>query len=210
MYDVIYPADEARIRHVECVVAASYFDAQELIGFGVEPGSPEVSEPFVEDNEFEKPFRLWDSPVYLRDFFARHREFFGQEYWVGITESEFVHDVLHSVNIIRKELLKLLNSNRLSSIVSPLGREEEDLRHHKSIRVKIKQGWIHRRLAFRFYAIEIEEDKCYLITGAAIKIHKDMGKAPNTKVELRKLNHALSELAANNIDTKELFIDFIF
>ncbi|MDE5750239.1 MAG: hypothetical protein K2H87_05670, partial [Duncaniella sp.] len=184
--------------------------AEELIGCGVAPDSLEVSEPFVEDNEFEKPFKLWDSPIYLRDFFARHRRFFQQEYWDGITEDEFVHDVLHSINNIKKELIKLLNNNELHSIVQPLDREEEDLRLHKSIRVKIKQGRIRGRFAFRFYAIEIEEGKCYLITGAAIKIHKDMGKAPNTKIEMKKLEFALSELEANEVDTKELFIDFLF
>lgn len=75
--------------------------------------------------------------------------------------------------------------------------------------MKIKQGWIHKRLAFRFYAVEIEEKKCYLITGAAIKIHKDMLKAPNTSIEKKKLSFALNELTSNGIDTKKLFIDFV-
>jgi len=48
-----------------------------------------------------------------------------------------------------------------------------------------------------------------LITGAAIKIHKDMLKAPNTKIEKNKIEYALEELTSNGINTKELFIDFV-
>ena len=94
-------------------------------------------------------------------------------------------------------------------MVEPLEPEANDLRLYQSIGVKIKQGRIHGRLAFRFYAVEIEEKRCYLITGAAIKIHKDMLKAPNTKIEKNKIEFALKELIANGIDTKELFIDFV-
>lgn len=85
-----------------------------------------------------------------------------------------------SLNRIKIELLDLFKSNRLHTIVEPLEPAEEDSRMTRSIRVKIKQGWIHNRLAFRFYAVEVEEKKCYLITGAAIKIHKDMLTAPNS------------------------------
>ena len=64
-------------------------------------------------------------------------------------------------------------------------------------------------MAFRFYAVEIEAKKCYLITSAAIKIYKDMLKVPNTRIEKEKIEFALRELNPNGIDTKELFIDFI-
>lgn len=103
----------------------------------------------------------------------------------------------------------MFNNNQLHTVVEPLEPEANDLRLYQSIGVKIKQGRIHGRLAFRFYAVEIEEKRCYLITGAAIKIHKDMLKAPNTKIEKNKIEFALKELIANGIDTKELFIDFV-
>lgn len=208
-YDLIYPDDEGKMRDVPCLVASSYFDADELTRFGVSPTSYEVSEAFVEYNEFEKVFKLWDSPIYLRQFFNDNIDFFRQEYWAGINEDEFVTDVTKSLNEIRTALIDLFNDNKLYTVVEPLGPEENDLRLYQSIRVKIKQGWIHRRMAFRFYAIEIEEKKCYLITGGAIKVHKDMMKAPNTTIEMNKLEYAYNELSGNGIDTKELFIDFI-
>ena len=209
LYDLIYPSDIDQIRSVPCVVAASYFEAKELIAFGVSHSAFDVQNPFVEDNEFEKAFKLWDSPFYLRKFFNDNIEYFKQEYWIGITEDEFVRDVTKSLNDIRKELINLFADHRLHAVVEPLVPEEEGLRLSQSIRVKLKQGWIHHRLVFRFYAIEIEERKCYLITGATIKVHKDMQKAPNTKIEKEKLEYALNELTENKVDTKELFIDFI-
>lgn len=204
-YDLIYPSDIDQIRSVPCVVAASYFEAKELIAFGVSHSAFDVQNPFVEDNEFEKAFKLWDSPFYLRKFFNDNIEYFKQEYWIGITEDEFVRDVTKSLNDIRKELINLFADHRLHAVVEPLVPEEEGLRLSQSIRVKLKQGWIHHRLAFRFYAIEIEERKCYLITGATIKVHKDMQKAPNTKIEKEKLEYALNELTENKVDTKGLF-----
>lgn len=68
-YDLIYPSDIDQIRSVPCVVAASYFEAKELIAFGVSHSAFDVQNPFVEDNEFEKAFKLWDSPFYLKKFF---------------------------------------------------------------------------------------------------------------------------------------------
>lgn len=55
-YDLIYPSDIDQIRSVPCVVAASYFEAKELIAFGVSHSAFDVQNPFVEDNEFEKAF----------------------------------------------------------------------------------------------------------------------------------------------------------
>ena len=75
-YDLIYPSDIDQIRSVPCVVAASYFEAKELIAFGVSHSAFDVQNPFVEDNEFEKAFKLWDSPFYLRKFFNDNIEYF--------------------------------------------------------------------------------------------------------------------------------------
>lgn len=209
LYDLIYPEIENKMMAAPCVVAASYFGTEELIGFGVQPDAFEVNEPFTEDNEFDKVFKLWESPIYLRKFFSEHSSYFTQEYWDGISEDKFVCDVTNSLNAIKDEFINIFHDNTLYTVVEPLAPEEEDLRMCQSIRVKIKRGWIHHRLAFRFYAVEIEEKKCYLITGATIKVHKDMMKAQNTAIEMKKVEFALNELSSNGIDTKELFIDFI-
>lgn len=207
-YDIIYPNDESQLEKVPCIVAAAYFDREELIKLGVDPAAYEVNPCFASENEFSKVFKLWDSPKYLKEFFDEHIDFFMQEYWDDITEEEFVEDVFKSLNRIKREFIDLFNSHTLHTKVEPLEPKEEDERSHKSIRVKIKRGYIHGRYAFRFYAIEIEENKCYLITGAAIKIHKDMLKAPNTTIEMAKLKYALKELSSDGIDTKDAFLGY--
>ena len=119
-YDLIYPSDIDQIRSVPCVVAASYFEAKELIAFGVSHSAFDVQNPFVEDNEFEKAFKLWDSPFYLRKFFNDNIEYFKQEYWIGITEDEFIRDVTKSLNDIRNELINPFAAQRLHAVVEPL------------------------------------------------------------------------------------------
>lgn len=208
LYDLIYPENEKEIWKVPVIVAA-YFDKKELLSLGVKSDAFEVDQTFIEENEFVKVFKLWDSPLYLRKFYIEHKEFFDDDYWNGITEDEFVEDVTASLNRIKAELIDLFLKHKFHSKMEPLTPEEKDLRLSQSIRVKIKQRWIHDRLAFRFYAIEIERGQCYLITGGSIKIHEDMLKAPNTTIEINKLKYALNIISGNNIDTKELFLDYI-
>jgi hypothetical protein len=209
LYDIVFPESEALISQEECVIAASYFDVDELKSFGVSESAFELDDAFVEENEFEKVFKLWESPLYLHRFFIEYESFFQQDYWDGITEGEFVNDVLKSVLAIKRRLLALMRNRELHSIVEPLDLIDKEKRDTQSIRVKIKEGSVIGRYVFRFYAIEIEERHCYLITGATIKVHKDMGKAPNTEIELLKIRFAYDELMNNGVDTKELFIDFI-
>lgn len=45
-------------------------------------------------------------------------------------------------------------------------------------------------MPFRLYAIEIDFD-CFIITEGAIKIVEEMKQAPDTKLELLKLNTVL-------------------
>ena len=207
-YDLIYPDNHGDMNITPCIIAAVYFDEDELIRLGVPKDSLEVQEPFWDYNEFKKAFELWSSPAFLSDFFDKYQSFFEQDYWKSISEEEFQTQVLRSLNRNRKELMQKMSSNDFCSLVNPLDDKEETKRLSDSIKVKIKQGVIKGHFPFRFYAIEIEEKKCYLITGATIKVHKDMGKAPNTKIELKKLEKVYGVLDAKEVKTKETFIDF--
>lgn len=207
-YDLIYPERQWEMFDAPCIVAAVYFDEDELIGFGVPEDSLEVQDPFWDLNEFEKPFELWASPKFLSDYYDRYKSFLGQEYWKEITEEEFLADVSRSIRHNKEELVSKMESNKFYSLVEPLDNNEEVKRLSDSIKVKIKQGQIKGRYPFRFYAIEIEEEKCYLITGATIKVHKDMGKAPNTIIELKKLEKVYRVLETRDVKTKDTFITF--
>ena len=143
-FDIIYPENKADAFDAECVIAAVFFDEDELRTFGVKSDSLELDDAFYNYNQFEKAFKLWSSPQYLSDFYNQFKTYFQTEYWRDISETTFL--------------------------------------------------------------TEVEEKKCYLITGATIKVHKDMKKADNTDIELTKLEHALKYINYNDIDTKDTFV----
>ena len=207
-YDLLYPIEEREMLGAPCIVAAVYFDRDELLEIGVEPDAMELDEAFINENEFCKAFRLWLSPLYLSDYYDKYRSFFESKYWHGITEADFLKEVHRSINKIKEELINKMESNDFPSLVEPLDDIDKEKRVYDSIRVKIKQGTICEHYPFRFYAIEVEENKCYIITGATIKVHKDMGKANNTKLELEKLRRVFNKLAAHDVKDKDTFIDY--
>ena len=209
LYDLICPQNEQDLNEAPCVVAAVYFSKEELIDIGVVPDAIELDDAFIEENEFKKAFKLWGSPLYLSDFFDKYRSFLETEYWRNITEEEFLMDVSRSLRRNKDSLIEKIENNEFHSLVEPLGDEDVEKRLVDSIRVKVKQGTIGGHYPFRFYAIEVEENKCYIITGATIKVHKDMGKAPNTKLELEKLARVMKELEENEVKDKEAFIDYL-
>lgn len=208
-YDLLYPEDEREMLDAPCIVAAVYFNREELIELGMDPGAMELDDAFIEYNEFEKAFKLWQSPLYLSDFFDMYRAFFAAEYWDGITEEGFYRDVNRSIRLIKEELIDRMEKNAFPSLVEPLDSIDDKKRLYDSIRVKIKQGTVAGRYPFRFYAIEIEENKCYIITGATIKVHKDMGKAENTKLELKKLRRVYEELERHGVKDREAFVNYV-
>ena len=205
-FDILYPERREDAFDAECVIAAVFFDEDELLSFGVKSDSLELDDAFYDYNQFEKAFELWSSPQYLSDFYDQFNSFFQAEYWHDISEDTFLSEVGKSLNTIRKTILSAMENNTFHELIEPLQPEEEESRIYESIRVKLKQGTIIGHHPFRFYAIEIEEKKCYLITGATIKVHKDMKKAGNTETELKKLEHTLQHLQEKGLDTKDTFV----
>ena len=205
-FDIIYPERREDAFEAFCVIAAVFFDEDELLSFGVKSDSLELDDAFYDYNQFEKTFELWSSPQYLSDFYDQFKSFFKTEYWHDISEDTFLSEVGKSLNTIRKTIIAAMENNTFHELIEPLQPEEEKSRIYESIRVKLKQGTIIGHHPFRFYAIEIEEKKCYLITGATIKVHKDMKKAGNTEIELKKLEHTLQHLQEKGLDTKDTFV----
>lgn len=205
-FDIIYPENKRDAYDSECVIAAVFFDEDELLSFGVNKNSPELDDVFYNYNQFEKAFELWSSPKYLSDFYDQFKHYFEVEYWRGISEDTFLEEVSQSLNEIRRTILNAIYNNKFHELIEPLEPQEDEKRIYESIRVKLKQGTIIGHHPFRFYAIEVEEKKCYIITGATIKVHKDMKKADNTAIELRKLAHTLQHIKDNDMDTKDTFV----
>lgn len=205
-FDIIYPENKADVFDSEYVIAAVFFEEEELLAFGVEKDSYELDDTFYNYNQFEKAFELWSSPKYLSDFYDQFKSYFQDEYWHNISEYTFQAEVSKSLNRIRKTIIDAMENNTFHKLIEPLEISEGEKRIYESIRVKLKQGTIIGHHPFRFYAIEIEEKKCYLITGATIKVHKDMKKAENTAIELRKLDYTLQHIIRNEIDSKDTFV----
>ena len=209
LYDLIYPKELSEMRDTTCLVAAAVFDELELQSFGVNGNSYDFNPVFADLNEFDKLFALWSSPTYLVEFYEENLTYFEDDYWAGITITRFVIDVKQSLPHIKKQLYESMENNSLSGLAEPLDESEANGRLFRSIRVKFKQGDIFHRFAFRIYAIEIEENTCYLITGGAIKITQQMSQAQNTLVELKKMDYAYRELDEHHVNTKETFIDYL-
>lgn len=205
-FDLIYPERREDAFDAKCIVAAVFFDDEELRSFGVDNNSWELDDAFYDYNQFEKAFELWASPQYLSDFYNQFKSFLEADYWRNISEDNFLREVNQSVTSIKKTILESFENNTFYNLLEPLAVYDENCRLSESIRVKLKQGTIVGHYPFRFYAIEIEEKKCYLITGATIKVHKDMGKVDNTRIELRKLDHTLQYIKGNALDTKDIFV----
>ena len=205
-FDLIYPERREDAFDADCIVAAVFFNDEELQAFGVDSDSWELNDAFYDFNQFEKAFELWASPLYLSDFYDQFKPFLEADYWRNISEDTFQREVSQSLNIIRKAILDSFKNNTFHELLEPLDFSDEQNRLSESIRVKLKQGTIIGHHPFRFYAIEIEEKKCYLITGATIKVHKDMGKADNTRIELKKLDYTLQHIKENTLDTKDVFV----
>ena len=53
------------------------------------------------------------------------------------------------------------------------------------------------------------DENTVCITGGAIKIVKEMSDAPNTEIELKKMERVARNIFDNGIIDKDSFIDFI-
>lgn len=200
----IYPRGNLQV--ADTFLLSVLFTKNELLSMGVNEGQIEVSDLYIDDDEFNKLYKLWKDPSYLDDFFEENQEFFDDEYWNNITKRKFIADVTSSAPVIFAKIRTLFDENKLDEMFKPLDNIDESKEDYTSIRVKSKFGSINRRIAFRIYAVKIENG-CYIITGGAIKISKDMLKAPNTHIELNKINSVYAEFGT--FDDRASFIDFI-
>lgn len=185
------------------------FLASELLSAGVKEDAIDFDPQYIGKTEFRKLFDLWKDPLYLADFFEENEEFFRTPFWEGITEESFVSDVVSSSRVIFQQIGELIKNGRLLEAFESLdGKEDARRRQGRTFKVKAKYGYISHRMAFRFYGVLLDGNTI-CITGGAIKIVREMKDAPNTGIELKKLEMVVSEFNANGVFDKESFIDFI-
>lgn len=199
-YDLVIPEEADQIQKAKCLVVAAYYDAEERLSFGI---PKEIIDAFPEENELSVFFNLLKSPIMISDFYDKNRSLLEETYWQDVSDEEFLSCTLDSAKDIFDWLKPAIQDESWYDDMGPLSPEDAEQRPESSIRVKVKKGIIKNRYPFRIYAIEVEYKRCYIITGGTIKVHKDMRKADNTEIELKKLNYTLRQLQIDGVDTKE-------
>ena len=143
-FDILYPERREDAFDADCVIAAVFFDEDELLSFGVKSDSLELDDAFYDYNQFEKTFELWSSPQYLSDFYDQFKSFFQTEYWHGISEDTFLSEVGRSLNTIRRTIITAMQNNTFYTLIEPLQPEEEEkksLRKHTSQTQARNNNW---------------------------------------------------------------------
>lgn len=193
-------------RWADHFLASIKFSKKELVSYGVPQDSIELEDPYINLCEFDKIRRLWTNPMYVADFFDDNETHLQDPFWRGIDKDRFINDILSSTPYIFREIATACQNGKIDELFKPLDKSDEDKESHTSIRVKHKQGKIGGRFAFRIYAIKIE-DGCYVVTGGAIKVVKEMHQAKNTTIELNKINAAYNKYLGKN--SRAEFVEFV-
>lgn len=198
-------------KYTDRYVASVKFTEVELLSFGVARDADDLdpNSGYIEKNEYHKLMLLWRDPLFLSNFFQGHLSYFNDDYWEGVEEDAFVNDILASSPNIFKQIESSFYNNTIDDLFYPLDKSDENKIEYTTCRVKSYFGKIQKRIAFRVYAIKID-DGSYLITGGALKITKKMEQADNTLIELKKINSVYSKLVGEDVTDQASFVEFIF
>ena len=190
----IYPPD-AEPKEADAVVLAAVFEEEDWEELSLQRDALEYDSLYLGKNEFTNLRAKWRDPFYLRFFYDENKEFFQTQYWRGISKERFVTDVTASRPEIFEDFHKSCINHTIYHHFEPLTEYDAEVRSkneqgkkHQLVKLKSKYGFIINKIAFRLYAIEVDIN-CFIITGGAIKIVKEMKQAPNTNLELQKLDY---------------------
>lgn len=157
-----------------------------------------------EINEFAKCFELWNDPIYLREFFEKHREDLGNEFWNGITIEEAILKTREDAKLFEEELIHLAETGKtekfetLSTLFEPLSNGViEDFEKDKA-KGMLRPSWL------RIYAIRIEAN-LFVVCGGAIKLTLTMNDRDHLKLELEKLEFTRNFLQDDDDENLEFF-----
>ena len=210
----IYPPD-VEPKESEAVVLAAVFEEEDLEELSLQRDALEYDSLYLGQNEFTNLRAKWRDPFYLRSFYDENKEFFQTQYWRGIGKERFVTDVTASRPQIFEDFHKSCINHTIYNHFEPLTEYDAEVRNkneqgkkHQLVKLKSKYGFIINKIAFRIYAIEVDIN-CFIITGGAIKIVKEMKQAPNTNLELQKLDYLFDLLITEGVSTKKGLFELI-
>ena len=202
---------------VEYVVFAIVFEKEDLEELELREDALEFNELYFGKDEYAIFKAKLNDPLYLYSFYKENEELLKAEYWKGISKERFVVDTIVSYPTIFSDFEKAFRQKTLYDLFEPLDKTDEAIRKqneqtkrpHRLLRLKSRYGFIANRIPFRIYAIEVDID-CFIITGGAIKIVEGMRQAPNTSLELQKIEYVFKELRRAGISNKDSLLDYLY
>ena len=211
----IYPPD-VEPKDSEVIVLAAVFEEEDWEELSLQRDALEYDSLYLGNNEFTNTRAKWKDPYYLRSFYDDNRSFFQTPYWRGISKERFVTDVTASRPHIFRDFNNSCIDHEIYNHFEPLSKTDAKIRKnnergkkkHQLVKLKSKYGFKINKIAFRLYAIEVDVN-CFIITGGAIKIVEEMEQAPNTSLELQKIDYIYDMLIAEGISTKKDLFELI-
>ena len=152
-------------------------------------------------SEFERFFDLVNDVEWLHNFFDQNKADLHGGFFGNIIIGSAVSRTLDEAEEMENSLYDYSeqgfggDDNYLQHLFKPLNNFEYTIATHQKSKARIRKGWL------RLYAIRLAEN-CYLVTGGAIKLTKDM-KRDHLQNELKKLEQAKQFLRSNGINYPE-------
>ena len=204
-------------KEVEYVVFAIVFEKEDLEDLGLHDDALEYNELYFEKDEYAIFRAKLKDPLYLHSFYIENEVLLKDQYWRRISKNRFVEDTIASSPTIFSDFKNAFKQKTLYDLFEPLDKRDVAIRKqneqgkhpHRLVRLKSKYGFIANRVPFRIYAIEVDTD-CFIITGGAIKIVEEMKQAPNTYLELKKIDYVFNELQEAGINNKDSLLDYLY
>lgn len=204
-------------QEVEYVVFAIVFEREDFEEFGLPDDALEYNDQYLGKDEYAIFKAKLKDPLYLHSFYKKNEVLLREQYWRGISRDRFVVDTIASYPTIFSDFKKAFTQKTLYDLFEPLDRTEETVRKqneqgeqpHQLVCLKSRYGFIAEKVPFRIYAIEVDTD-CFIITGGAIKIVEEIKQAPNTRLELQKIEYVFNELRKAGINNKDSLLDYLY
>lgn len=152
-------------------------------------------------NEFDDFIDDMNNPKRLDKFFEKNIDDLTDGFFGDISIDEAIELTLEEVGQMEDALYYYTNRGfdtddiNLQHLFKPLNNHEYYINIHQKSKIRIKRGWL------RLYAIRIDKN-CYIVTGGAIKLTKDM-RGEHLQHELKKLEKAKLFLRNNGINFTE-------
>jgi hypothetical protein len=155
-----------------------------------------------EEDEYKKALNNWADVTYLRNFFKEHES----DLLYGFYQFSSVNDAIRHTIVLALDLDDLLFEhadgeataieNMLQSLFKPLNNNETTINDLQ--KSKFQNSWL------RIYAIRIAPN-CYVVTGSAIKLVRNMHEKDYLVNELKKLERVKNFLIEEGLTDEDSF-----